>query len=146
MSRSHLCTSLVLITSLASGCAGNGGAVTGEGGANQADPQAQKEPTSDSDTDGLPADQDLCPGTADGAKVDGNGCSADQRAEGTGGGVHQARGRLATRAPLVRTVRTHLPGLERPQQRLDLGVDRLDLRAGEESARDAGLVAHHPER
>lgn len=92
MSRSHLFTSLVLITSLASGCAGNGGAVTGEGGANQADPQAQKEPTSDSDTDGLPADQDLCPGTADGAKVDGNGCSADQRAEGTGGGGEHTGG------------------------------------------------------
>lgn len=58
MSRSHIFTSLVLITSLSSGCAGNGGDVTGDGGANQTDPQAQEEPTSDSDTDGLPADQD----------------------------------------------------------------------------------------
>jgi hypothetical protein len=86
MARSHIFTSLILITSLASGCAGNDGAVHGDGGANQADPQAQKEPTSDSDTDGLPADQDLCPGTTDGAKVDGNGCSAEQRANGGGKG------------------------------------------------------------
>lgn len=86
MSRSHIFTSLVLITSLASGCAGNGGAVTGDGSANQADPQAQQEPASDSDTDGLAADQDLCPGTANGAKVDGNGCSAEQRANGGGKG------------------------------------------------------------
>ncbi len=86
MARSHIFTSLVLITSLATGCAGNGGAVHGDGNANQADPQAQNEPSSDSDTDGLPADQDLCPGTTDGAKVDGNGCSAEQRANGGGKG------------------------------------------------------------
>jgi hypothetical protein len=87
MARSHIFTSLVLITSLVAGCAGDGGAVHDDGtdATNQADPNAQKDPTSDSDTDGLPADQDLCPGTAAGAKVDGNGCSTEQRVNGKGG-------------------------------------------------------------
>ncbi len=85
MVRSSIFTSLVLITSLVSGC-GNGGAVSGDpaNGADtsQADPQAQAEPQSDSDTDGLPADQDLCPGAAAGAKADGTGCPAEQRDSG----------------------------------------------------------------
>ena len=88
MARSTIFTSLVLITSLVSGCAGNGGSTHDNGGTdfNQADPTAQKDPTGDTDTDGLPADQDLCPGTAAGAKVDGNGCSDEQRASGGGTG------------------------------------------------------------
>jgi hypothetical protein len=88
MARSSIFTSLVLITSLVSGCAGSGGAVHDNGGTdtNQADPTAQKDPQGDGDGDGVPADQDLCPGTAAGAKVDGNGCSAEQRANGGGTG------------------------------------------------------------
>lgn len=90
MVRSSIFTSLVVITSLVSGCAGSAGSAgqqsSGDTDANQADPMAKDEPRSDSDTDGLPADQDLCPGTADGAKVDGNGCSAEQRAAGGGTG------------------------------------------------------------
>src|SRR4051812_40420191 len=87
MVRSSIFTSLVLITSLVSGCAGSGGSVH-EGGTDptQADPTAQTDPTGDVDTDGLPADQDLCPGTPAGAKVDGNGCSDEQRASGSGTG------------------------------------------------------------
>lgn len=89
MFRSSIVTSLVLIGSLVSGCAGNGGAVHDDGSstdadASQADPTAPSEPHGDSDTDGLPADQDLCPGTAAGAQVDGDGCSAEQRAAGGG--------------------------------------------------------------
>jgi len=94
MARSHIFTSLVLITSLVAGCAGEGGAVHDDGSdeTNQADPNAQKDPTSDSDTDGLPADQDLCPGTAAGAQVDGNGCSTEQRANGKGGKKQNGNG------------------------------------------------------
>jgi hypothetical protein len=50
------------------------------------DPTAKTEPSGDVDADGLPADQDLCPGTAAGAKVDGNGCSPEQRENGGGAG------------------------------------------------------------
>lgn len=80
-------TSLALVASLVVGCAGAGGSSDNSGtDPNQADPNAQKDPQGDSDTDGLPADQDLCPGTAAGAKVDGNGCSEEQRAAGGGKG------------------------------------------------------------
>lgn len=88
MARSFAFTSLVLITSLVSGCAGGGGSVddTGTVTGNQADPRAKDEPQSDGDTDGLPADQDLCPGTKAGAPVDGNGCSKEQRNANGGSG------------------------------------------------------------
>jgi len=93
MARSHVFTSLVLITSLIAGCAGEGGAEhDGTDETNQADPKAKSEPTSDSDTDGLPADQDLCPGTPAGVKVDGNGCSSEQRANGYGKGGKRSDG------------------------------------------------------
>lgn len=86
MARSYVLTSLILIASLVAGCAGEGGAVhEGTDETNQADPKAKSDPSSDSDTDGLPADQDLCPGTTASAKVDGNGCSSEQRASGNGG-------------------------------------------------------------
>jgi hypothetical protein len=97
MARSSLFTSLVLITSLVSGCSG-GGAVdeVGTADAGQADPRAKDEPQSDSDTDGLPADQDLCPGTADGARVDGNGCSLEQRETESNQGTPAAGGETDT--------------------------------------------------
>ena len=38
-------------------------------------------PSSDTDSDGVPADQDLCPNTPAGVAVDGNGCSAPQRTQ-----------------------------------------------------------------
>src|SRR5579859_8148152 len=37
------------------------------------------DPKGDDDHDGVPNDRDLCPGTKAGAKVDKNGCSAEQR-------------------------------------------------------------------
>jgi hypothetical protein len=46
-----------------------------------ADPTAATTPTGDTDKDGLAADQDLCPNTPAGEQVDGNGCSATQRAQ-----------------------------------------------------------------
>ena len=96
MARSSIFTSLALIASLVSGCAGSGGSAQDNGGtdANEADPTAQKDPTGDVDTDGLPADQDLCPGTAAGAKVDGNGCSDEQRSGGNKGGKRNADGTI----------------------------------------------------
>lgn len=87
MARTSVFTSLVIIASLVSACGGDGAAVhEGGGDTPNADPNAQDDPTSDGDSDGLPADQDLCPGTKDGAKVDGNGCSDEQRASGKGKG------------------------------------------------------------
>ena len=74
MSRSNTFTSLFIIASLAAGCASDGAAIhENDNPTPEADPNAQHDPTSDGDSDGLPADQDLCPGTAAGSKVDGNG-------------------------------------------------------------------------
>lgn len=88
MARSHLFTSLFLVASLTVGCSTEGGQVNENGGetGGGADPTAKDDPTGDVDTDGTPADQDLCPGTAQGAKVDGNGCSEEQREAGGGKG------------------------------------------------------------
>ena len=94
--RASLHTSLVLMVALISGCgtAGHSASdVAGEPGI--ADPNAAAQPTSDGDSDGLPADQDLCPNTPAGVAVDGNGCSLAQRTQnnatpvvnGTGGGA-----------------------------------------------------------
>lgn len=82
--RSCLHSSLVLMVALVSACGTSGSsAANAAGDPNVADPTAQAEPTADKDTDGLPADQDMCPGTAAGVKVDGNGCSVEQRATQT---------------------------------------------------------------
>jgi hypothetical protein len=88
MARSNIFTSLFIIASLVTGCASEAGYVGGGDDANpsDADPNAQHDPTSDGDSDGLPADQDLCPATAGGLAVDGNGCSEEQRAAGKGMG------------------------------------------------------------
>ena len=86
MARSCLHTSLVLLVALVSGCSSAGQSasdVAGEPGI--ADPTAASKPSADNDTDGLSADQDLCPNTPAGEKVDGNGCSVAQReAQGNG--------------------------------------------------------------
>jgi hypothetical protein len=83
MVRSHLFTSLVVLTSVLSGCAGSGEDVGSDGSlASGADPSAVSDPGGDSDGDSLPGDQDLCPGTPAHAEVDGNGCSDEQRAAG----------------------------------------------------------------
>lgn len=87
MARTNLFTSLALIASLTAGCAGAGGATNDSGSdTSQADPTAQQDPKGDTDADAVPADEDLCPGTPAGTKVDGNGCSADQRVSGGKGG------------------------------------------------------------
>lgn len=95
MARSNLFTSLALIASLTVGCAGSGAATNENGGSDsgQSDPTAQDNPQGDTDTDGLPADQDLCPGTPAGAPVDGNGCSSEQRAAGSQGTAGHKGGR-----------------------------------------------------
>ncbi|HEX2875476.1 MAG TPA: hypothetical protein VHP33_29695 [Polyangiaceae bacterium] len=99
MARSHLFTSLFLFASLTAGCASDGAHVgdLGDTKANEADSSAKTNPKGDVDDDGTPADQDLCPGTSAGVKVDGNGCSDEQRANGSGkgsekGGAHGAGG------------------------------------------------------
>ena len=79
MARSTLHTSLVLLVALVSGCSGNGTTSSNAGEPGIADPTAQAKPSADNDTDGLPADQDQCPNTPAGARVDGNGCSVAQR-------------------------------------------------------------------
>ncbi|HEX3850239.1 MAG TPA: hypothetical protein VHW01_04685, partial [Polyangiaceae bacterium] len=82
MARSYLHTSLALLVAFVSGCgtAGHSASdVTGTPGV--ADPTATAKPTGDGDADGLAADQDLCPNTPAGVAVDGNGCSAAQRAQ-----------------------------------------------------------------
>lgn len=86
MVRSRFFTSLVVLASFVSGCAGSGeDAGSGGGLTSGADPSAISDPGADADGDGLPGDQDLCPGTAANAKVDGNGCTAEQR-EASGSG------------------------------------------------------------
>lgn len=80
MARSYLHTSLALLVAFVSGCSGAGQSGSdGAGVSGMADPNAATQPNGDSDKDGMPADQDLCPNTPAGAKVDGNGCSTDQR-------------------------------------------------------------------
>ena len=95
MARSSLHSSLasgvvlVALVSLVSGCGSAGQAASNDqtpaGVPGIADPTALTEPGADKDADGLAADQDLCPNTAAGEKVDGNGCSATQRAAQTDG-------------------------------------------------------------
>ncbi len=81
MARSSLHTSLVLLVAVLAGCGSAGHSSTEIAGqAGIADPNAAAQPSSDSDSDGVPADQDLCPNTPAGTPVDGNGCSAAQRA------------------------------------------------------------------
>ena len=81
MARSALHTSLVLLTALVSGCGSAGHSSTeGAGEPTLADPTAASQPAADKDSDGLAADQDLCPNTPAGVTVDGNGCSKEQRA------------------------------------------------------------------
>ncbi|MEJ1960361.1 MAG: hypothetical protein WDO56_01910 [Gammaproteobacteria bacterium] len=84
MARSSLHTSLafgVLMVALGSGCGTAGqSAADAAGDPGIADPTAAAEPSADKDNDGVPADQDLCPNTKAAEKVDGNGCSAEQRA------------------------------------------------------------------
>jgi hypothetical protein len=81
MSRSSLHTSLVLLVALVSGCSSTGRSASDLfGDPALADPGATAQPKGDSDADGMPADQDMCPSTPAGVAVDGNGCSADQRA------------------------------------------------------------------
>ncbi|MET0795116.1 MAG: hypothetical protein ABW061_26595, partial [Polyangiaceae bacterium] len=91
MARSSLHTSLVLMVALVSGCGTAGQSASDVAGVpGVADPSAAAEPSADKDTDGLAADQDLCPNTPAGVAVDGNGCSAAQReAQGTGSGATQ---------------------------------------------------------
>ena len=81
MARSYLHTSLALLVAFVSGCGSAGHSandVAGKPGVS--DPTAPSAPTGDADQDGLAADQDLCPNTPAGSNVDGNGCSAAQRA------------------------------------------------------------------
>ena len=72
MIRTTTTTSLILAAVLLGGC--TNGIGSGQGGAAPGATSAHAD-----DGDGVPADQDLCPGTAAGAAVDGNGCSAEQR-------------------------------------------------------------------
>ncbi|HEY2410330.1 MAG TPA: hypothetical protein VGI10_30200 [Polyangiaceae bacterium] len=80
MARSYLHTSLFMVALIA-GCGTAGqSASSGAGVPGIADPNAAAQPKSDGDADGVSADQDLCPNTPAGVAVDGNGCSATQRA------------------------------------------------------------------
>jgi hypothetical protein len=82
MARSYLHTSLALLVALVSGCGTAGHSASDVAGTpGVADPTATAKPTGDGDADGLAADQDLCPNTPVGVQVDGNGCSAAQRAQ-----------------------------------------------------------------
>ncbi|TWJ22704.1 hypothetical protein JD76_02826 [Micromonospora endolithica] len=66
-----------------------------------------------------------------------------RRPQGAGGGVYQPRGRLAAPAAGTVVVRTHQPRVERAQQVLHPRVHRRQLRLGEQSPGQAGLVRHH---
>jgi hypothetical protein len=82
MARSYLHTSLALLVAFVSGCGSAGHSASDVAGTpGVADPTATAKPTGDGDADGLAADQDLCPNTPVGVAVDGNGCSAAQRAQ-----------------------------------------------------------------
>lgn len=79
MAHRRLITPCFLIALLASACTGAPGANGSDddnGGGNVTDVETQ-----DGDDDGLSTDRDLCPGTAAGVAVDGNGCSEEQREE-----------------------------------------------------------------
>jgi len=92
MARSYLHTSLSLLVALLAGC-GNAGPSTADAGQpGIADPTAEAQPNGDSDGDRLAADQDLCPNTAAGAAVDGNGCSLAQREARAGNGAPAQNG------------------------------------------------------
>ena len=82
MARSHLHTSLALLVAFVSGCGTAGHSASDVAGTpGIADPTATAKPTGDSDADGVAARPDLCPNTPAGVQVDGNGCSAAQRAQ-----------------------------------------------------------------
>src|SRR5882724_9505005 len=82
MARSSLHTSLALLVAFVSGCGSAGHSASDVAGTpGIADPTATAKPAGDGDSDGLAADQDLCPNTPAGERVDGNGCSAAQRAQ-----------------------------------------------------------------
>src|SRR3546814_20484356 len=54
-----------------------------------AKPASAAETAKDSDGDGVPDDADLCPGTAQGVKVDAKGCPLDSDGDGVPDGIDQ---------------------------------------------------------
>src|SRR3546814_14529130 len=57
-----------------------------------AKPASAAETAKDSDGDGVPDDADLCPGTAQGVKVDAKGCPLDSDGDGVPDGIDQCPG------------------------------------------------------